>query len=174
MQGRMAGMMTIIFGCVAVVMCLIAYVIVVGQADTSMTSAATYTEMSGLTDSMGMGPMIIFMIFMFVGLGAIMGGAALNVKGALTGTGLDIGLSAIFGAVTLVIIFVFNNLILSNLHTAYLTVNATVNRAHFAGVLGTMGIFGLVIYWSLIAAGVAQIGAAGWSGFQKIKGTFSR
>lgn len=174
-QGHMAGFMSIIFGCVSLVICLITYLIALGQLDDAYTAAATYTEQVGLTDVMGIWPMVIFLVFMFIGLALIGAGAAVQVKKTVSGGWTDIFLGIVFGTVTIVIATILNNVIQGQLHTVYVTaanVSETANIASFAGLLDIMKIFGMVIFITLLSSGIAQLAGSAWGGFKNIKQLF--
>jgi len=168
-SGPFGGSLMIIMGVVALLACLISYTIVIGQLDSSYTSAATYTEQKGLVESIGMMPMIFFIAFMALGMGGVVGGTVMNIRQTQGGSWAGI-LSGILGAVTIVIILVLNDLIQAQLHTAYTTTNATTNIAHFSGVLGIIGIWGMVILWSLVGSSLAQFGFAGFGTYKKMTG----
>jgi hypothetical protein len=168
-SGPFGGSLVIVMSVVALLACLIAYTIVIGQIDTSYTSAASYTEQKGLAESFGMLPMIFFIGFMALGMGGIVGGTIMNVRQTQSGSWAGI-LSGILGAVSIVIILVLNDLIQAQLHTAYTTTNATTNIAHFSGVLGIMGIWGMVILWSLVGSSLTQVGFAGVGTYKKMTG----
>jgi hypothetical protein len=170
MQGPFGGSLMIIMGVVVLLCCLIAYTIVISQVDTSYTTAATYTEQKGLAQSMGLLPMIFFIFFMALGMASIVAGTVKNFKSAATGASWQEIMGGIMGAVTVVIVLVLNDLIQSQLHTVYTTVNATVNKAHFAGVLGIIGIWGMVILWTLVGSCLTQVGGAVVGGVKKLKG----
>ena len=172
-SNKWLGFMAIIMGTVAILITLIMYGIALDNLDTAYTSAATYTEQVGLTDVMGIWPLVLFIIFMTLGIGAVGVGAYTNVKKAITGGWMDIFLVVIMGTVTIVIAILMNTTIQGQLHTVYTTAaNATetVNIASFSGLLNVMTIFGMVIFLSLMAAGVAPISAAGYGGYKHLAG----
>ena len=167
------GFMSIIMGVVALLITLIMYGIALDNLDTAYTTAATYTEQVGLTDVMGIWPLVLFILFMTIGIGAIGVGAYVNVKKGLAGSWMDIFLVVIMGTVTIVIAILMNTTIQGQLHTVYITaanVTETVNIASFSGLLNVMTIFGMVIFLSLMAAGVGPILAAGYGGYKQLAG----
>lgn len=170
MGSRWGGFLAIVMGCVAVLICLIGFNIGIGQLDTAYTAAATYTEQVGLTDVMGIWALIIFIIFMAAGLAALTGGSVIQWKKATTGGWMDVFLVAIMGTVTLVIALILNGTIQGALHTAYLTANATVNKANFSGLLNIMTIWGMVIFLALMGAGISQLAAAAYGSYKHLAG----
>ena len=170
-SNSMSGFLLIVFGCVAMLVCLIMFGIAIGSLDDAMTTAATYaTEMPGLVSVMGIWGLVIFLAFMTAGLGALAGGTYVSIKGRMGGGWMDMLMLAIMGGVTIVIALVMNGLIISQLHTAIQTANTTVNVASFTGLVSLMGIFGMVIFLSLMAAGLAMITGAAWGSYKKVKG----
>src|SRR4030043_163832 len=79
-------------------------------------------------------------------------------------------MAIIMGIVALIITLILNGIAQTTLHTAYLAANATVNKAHFTGLLDIMGIWGMVIFVSLMAAGIAQIAAAAYGSYKHLAG----
>ncbi len=171
-SNQWTGFLTIVMGTVALLICLIMYGIALSSIDTAYTSAATYTEQVGLTSIMGIWPLVLFVIFMAAGLGAIGAGAYRNVKIAVSGGWMDIFLVVIMGTVGIIISLLMNTTIQAQLHTLYLTATnaTTVNRASFSGLTSVMTIWGMVIFLSLMAAGVAQIGAAAYGSYKHLSG----
>ena len=172
-QSQWLGFMAIIFGAVALLIDLIMFGIALDALDTAYTAAATYTEQVGLTEVMGIWPLVLFIIFMSAGLAALTGGALIQVRKATTGGWMDVFLVAIMGAVTLVISLLLNTVIQAQLATAYddaANVTTTVNIASFAGLLDIMTIFGMVIFLSLMASGIAQIAGAAYGSYKHLAG----
>lgn len=161
----------IVFACIAMLVCLIMFGIAIEQLDAQITSAATYTEQVSLQAIMGISGIIIFVLFMALGLGALTGGTIINIRQASGGNWLDIVMLAIMGGITLVVAIIMNGTIQSQLHTTIGTVNATANYAtYFEPVQTIMTVFGLVIFVSLLGAGIVQIGGAAVSGWKKVRG----
>jgi len=164
-----AGPIAIIMGAVALVICLITFGIAIDQLDSSLTTAATYTLMVGLPEVMGVFGMIIFLVFMALGLGALAGGTYMQWKQATSGSWTDIFMVAVMGGVSIVITLVINGVALSQLNTAMGTVNSTTNYAtYFTGLYSVMGVWGLVVFISLMGASLAQFAAAGYAGYKKM------
>lgn len=168
--GQWMGFLAIVMGAVAMLVCLIMFNIGIGALDDAFTAAATYTEQTGLTDVMGIWGMIIFIIFMAAGIAALTGGSVVQWKKATTGGWMDVFMIAIMGGVTLVIALILNGSIQSALHTAYVTANATVNKAKFSGLLDIMQIWGMVIFLALMAAGISQIAGAAYGSYKHLTG----
>lgn len=169
-MGQWTGFLAIVFGAVAMLVCLIMFGIGIDALDDAYTAAATYTEQTGLTDVMGIWGMIIFIVFMAAGIAALTGGSLINWKRATTGGWMDVFMVAIMGGVTLIIALLLNSTIQSSLHDAYVTANATVNVAEFAGLLSIMTIWGMVIFLALMGAGISQIGAAAYGSYKHLAG----
>ncbi len=167
----MTGFLMIVFGCVAMLVDLIMFGIAIGSLDTAMTTATTYSsEMPGLSSVMGIWGLVIFLAFMALGIAALAGGTISTIRGKAGGSWMDMLMLSIMGGVTIIIALVMNGVILTQLHTAIQTANTTVHKAQFVGLVSIMGVFGMVIFLSLMAAGLAMIGAAGFGGYKKIKG----
>ncbi len=170
---RWGGSMLIVFGCIAMLVCLIMFGIAIQQLDTQITNATTYTEMVSLTEVMGISGLIIFILFMALGLGSLAGGAYVNIKSRASGSWTDIVMLAIIGGVTLVIALIMNGTLVTQLHTTIGTVNSTTNYAtYFKPVQTIMTVFGLVIFVSILMSGIAQIGFAVWGGYQRVRNAF--
>lgn len=172
-MGRLSGGIAIVMGTVALLIALIMYYITLDNLDAAYTSAATYTEQVGLQEVMGIWPLVLFLIFMSVGLAAIGMGAYVQAKRALSGQWMDIFLGVVMGTVAVVIATIMNTTIQSQLHTIYLdasNVSKIANIANFAGLLDTMTVFGMVIFVMLMGAGIAQLVAGGVGGFRKLTG----
>jgi hypothetical protein len=169
-MGRFSGFLSIIMGTVSLLVCLIMFGISLSSLDTAYTAAATYTEQVGLTSVMGIWALVIFIIFMAAGLAALTGGSIVNWKKSTSGSWMDVFMVAIMGAVTLVISLLMNTTIQAQLHTAYVAANATVNKAQFAGLLNVMTIFGMVIFLSLMGAGISQIAGAAYGSYKHLTG----
>lgn len=164
------GTIMIIFGCVAMLVCLIMFTIAIGQLDEALTDAATYSYMTSLDDVMGIFGLVTFLAFMVLGLGAIGGGAYLNIKSRMGGSWMDLLMLAVMGGITIVIALIMNGIILAQLDTAYGTANVTTNVADFVGLLDVMAVFGMVIFLTLMAGGLSQVGGAGFGAYKRVKG----
>ena len=169
-SGPWAGTILTIFGSVSLLVCLIMFGIGIQQLDTAYTAAGTYTEQVSLQSIMGPFGMVIFLAFMMLGLGAVVGGGYLNIKRGLGGGWTEILMLAIFGGITLVISLIMFGIINTQLHTAYTTANGTTNIASFVGLLSVMGVWGVVIFVSMIGSALAQFGFAGFGAYNRIKG----
>lgn len=165
-----AGLLGTVFGSIALLICLIGFGIAIDQLDTAYTSASAYADQVGLTEVMGIWGMILFVIFMAVGLSAIAGGAVYQWFKVTKGGWMDIFLGIVQGVVSIVIALILNTLIQAELHTAQVTVNATTNVASFSGLVSIMTLWGMVIFITLISAGVSALIAAGVGGFRQMKG----
>ncbi len=170
MGGSMAGFMVTILGGVAMLIALIMFGIGIGQLDAAYTSAATYTEQVGLTSIMGIWAMVIFLILIAAGLAALGVGSYMQIKKATTGGWMDVFLVFIMGSVGLIIALILNTIIQGQLHTAYVTANATVNKASFPGMLSIITVFGMVIFLSLMGAGIAQISGSFYGTYKHLSG----
>ena len=169
-MGQWAGFLAIIMGAVALLIALIMFGIGIGQLDTAYTAAATYTDQVGLTDVMGIFGMVIFIIFMAVGLAGITGGSIIQWKRATQGGWMDVFMTVILGSVTLVIALILNTLIQAQLHTAQVTVNATTNVASFSGLVSIMTIWGMVVFLALMGAGMSQLIGAAYGSYKHVRG----
>lgn len=167
--GPWGGTILIVLGSVAMVICLVMFGIGIGQLDTAYTSASSYSEMTSLTDIMGVFGVIIFLAFMILGLGAIAGGTYLNIRKGLGGNWSSLAMLAIFGGISLVISLIMFNVNLTQLHSVIGTANATTNYSSFVGLGSIMGIWGMVIFIVMIGASLAQFGGAGFGVYKKIK-----
>lgn len=163
------GMVLVVFGCIALLVSLIMFAVAIGQLDTAITSAGTYTEQVSLTDVMGIFGLVTFLAFMVLGIGAIGGGAYLNIRSRVGGSWMDLAMLAIMGGITIVIALIMNTIIQAQLHTAYVTANTTTNVASFVGLIEVMGVFGMVIFITLIAGGLSQVGGAGFGAYKKFR-----
>lgn len=164
------GFMAIVMGAVALLVCLIMFGIGISSLDDAYTAAATYTEQVGLTDVMGIWGLVIFIVFMAAGIAALTGGSIVQWKKATTGGWMDVFMVAIMGGVTLVIALLLNGTIQTQLHAAYVTANATVNVAEFAGLLSIMTIWGMVIFLALMGAGISQLAGAAYGSYKHLTG----
>ncbi len=167
------GFLVTIFGAIAMLIDLIIFSIALDSLDTAYTAAATYTEQVGLTSVMGIWPLVLFVIFMAAGLAALAGGAIMQAKKAITGGWMDVFLTAVMGGVALIISALLNTTIQAQLHTAYAAAactTSTANIASFAGLLSIMTVFGMVIFLSLMGAGIGQIAAAAYGGYKHLAG----
>ena len=168
--GNLTGLIGTIFGAVALLIALITFGIAIGQLDAAYTAAATYEDQVGLTDVMGIWGMVLFIIFMAVGLGSIAGSAAMQWVKIARGGWMEVFMGVIMGTVGVVVALILNTLILAQLHTAQVTVNATTNVASFSGLVSIMTIWGMVIFLVLISAGVSSLVAAGFGTYKKLRG----
>lgn len=170
-----APLITQVFGGVMMLIALVLYGIALGQLDTAYTAAETYTEQVGLTDIMGIFPMVIFLVIVGVGIAALAGGSIMGWKRAMSGGWTAVFMSFVMGVVGLVIALILNTLIQGQLNTVYTTaanVSETVNIASFPGLLSIMTIWGMVIFIALISSGISGIVAAGVGGYKQIKAQF--
>jgi hypothetical protein len=169
-NNRWIGPISIVFGSICLLVSLISFNIAIGQLDDAVTAAATYTEQVGVVDIMGVSGLIFWIVFVGAGLVAVgVGGVAqfMQVKG---GGWMDIFMSVIMGAVSIVMVLVLYNLTQTFLHTAYTTVNATVNKLKFAGLLDIIGIFGIVTWSIMVLSSVSGVFGAVFGIVQKFKG----
>lgn len=169
-RNHMGGFMSIIFGCIAIFIAIIMFQIGLAQIDTAYTAAATYTEAVGYDETVGVVPLILFLVFMMVGLGAVAGGAVMQAVKAIRGGWTEVFMGVIFGTVSFVIALIMNGIIATQLHAAYVAANATTNIANFSGLLSVMGVFYLVIFWVIIGAGISSIAASGYGAYKNIRG----
>lgn len=179
--GRISGAMNtrwlpfaaIVFGAVAMLICLIMYGIALDNLDTAYTAAATYTEQVGLTSVMGIWPLVMFVFFMMLGIGGLAAGSYTGTKAAMRGGWMDIFLGIVLGTVAIIIAVLMNTTIQAQLHTVYAdaeNVTKTVNIGSFAGLLNTMTVFGMVIFLCLMFAGLAPIAGSVYGGIQRVRG----
>lgn len=164
------GFIAIIFGAVAMLICLIMFGVGIGALDDAYTEAAGYVDQVGLTDVMGIFGLVVFIAFMSAGIASLVGGAYIQWKKATTGGWMDVFMVAVMGGVTLVICLLLNTTIQSQLNTAIVTVNATVNIAEFSGLYDVMTVWGMVIFLALIGAGLSQLAAAGYGSYKHLSG----
>jgi len=164
------GFLAIVMGTVAMLVCLIMFNIGIGSLDDAYTAAAAYTEQVGLTDVMGIWGLVIFIVFVAAGIAAMTGGAVIQWKKASGGGWMDVFMVAIMGGVTLVIALLMNGTIQGSLHTAYVTANATVNKAAFSGLLEVMTIWGMVIFLALMGSGISQLAGAAYGSYKHLTG----
>ena len=165
-----SGFIAIVFGAVALLVDLIAYGIVLSNYDTAYTTASGYTWMTGLTSIMGIWPMVLFLVFMAAGIGAIGVGAYMNWRRAAHGSWTDIFIVFIMGAVSVVITVIMFGIINTQMNTLAVAINATTNVASFVGLVSIVGIWPMVIFLVMIGASVAQMGAAGYGGYKQLAG----
>lgn len=163
------GILGLIFGCVALFICLISFDIAIGQLDTSYTTGASYSDQVGLDEVMGVWGMILFLVFMSVGLAAIAGGAVYQVMRTVRGGWLEVFMGVVMGAVAIVIALIMNDLIITQLHTSQVTVNATTNVASFSGLVSMQTIFGMIIFITVISSGISSLVASGVGAYKNIK-----
>lgn len=164
------GFVAIVLGCVSAIVAFLMFGIAIDQLDDAYTAVAGYTEAVGLQSVMGMWGMVLFLVFALIGLAGIVGGAVSNTLSGLKGNWMGIMMGIIMGGVTIAIAVIMNGLIQSQLHAAWVTANATVNKASFVGMLDIMGIFGMVYFISLMIAGVAPIVGGIVGGYRKVRG----
>jgi len=172
-SSNMYGLIGIVLGGVLMMVALINFGIGLAQLDTAYTAAATYTEQVGLTDIMGIFGLVTFLLFVGAGLGALTGGSVLQWFKVVRGGWTEALMGFVTGTVGLVIAFILNTLVQSQLHTVYTTaanVTETVNIAQFVGMLDIMTIFGMIIFISLYAAGASGIIAGAYGAFRQVKG----
>ncbi len=164
------GTMLIIFGCIALLVALIMFGVALTQLDTALTTAKTYTDMTALDDVMGIFGLVLFLAFIVLGIGAIGGGAYINIKSRMGGSWMDLVMLAIMGGVTIVISLIMNGIALTQLHTTMVAINATANKANFAGLYQVSQVMGIVIFLTLMAGGLSQVGGAGFGAYKRVKG----
>ena len=164
------GMVSQVIGGAFILFALVLFGIGIDQLDTAYTAAATYTEQVGLTDIMGIWGMILFLVFVGAGITVIAGGAAYSFMKTIRGGWMDAFMSFAMGAVGLIIALILNTITQAQLHSAYVTANATTNLTSFAGMLSIMTIFGMLIFLTLIGSGVSGVVAAGWGAVRQIRG----
>lgn len=167
---RWTGFLTIVFGAVAMLVCLIMFNVAIGSLDDAYTSASAFTEQVGLTEVMGIWGLVIFIIMMAAGIAALVGGSVVQWVKATYGSWMDVFMVAIIGTVTLVISLFLNGTIQTALHTSYVAANATVNKAAFVGLLDIMTIWGMVIFLALMGAGVSQLAGAAYGSYKHLTG----
>jgi len=165
-----APLIASVFGGVSMLAALIMFAIGIGQLDTAYTAAATYTEQVGLTDIMGVFGMVIFLLFIGVGLAGLTAGGYMGYKRSAGGGWNEIFMGIVMGTVALVIALILNTIVQGQLNTAYVAANATVNLASFPGMLDIMTVFGMVIFISFIGSGAAAVIGSGVGAYKKLKG----
>jgi hypothetical protein len=167
---RFAGFTAIVFGAVALLVDLIAYGIVLSNYDSAYTTAKTYTWATGLSSIMGIWPMVLFLVFMAAGIGAIGVGAYMNWKKAQSGQWTDVFMVFIMGAVSIILTVIMFGIINTQMNTLAVAINATTNIASFTGLISIVGIWPMIIFLSMMAAAIAQLAGAGYGGWKKMTG----
>lgn len=165
-----SGLLGTIFGGITILICLISFGIAIGQLDTAYTAAGGYDGQVGLTDVMGIWGMVLFVVFMAVGLSAVAGSSAMQWAKITKGGWMEIFMGVIMGAVGIVIALIINGLVQAQLHAAQVAVNATANVASFSGLVSIMTIWGMVIFLVLVGSGVSSLVASAVGGYRKIRG----
>lgn len=158
-----------VIGVAFFIFAMILFGIGIDQLDTAYTAAGTYTEQVGLQDIMGIWGMILFLVFTGAGITVIAGTAVLNFMKTIRGTWMDAFMSFAMASVALVVSLILNTLAQSQLHAAYVTANATTNIAAFAGLLSIMGVFGMLVFLTLMGSGISGIVASGWGIVNNVK-----
>lgn len=159
---------TIIAGIVILVN-LIVFGIALSSLDTAITTAGTYTEQVGVGQVLGSMGMVVFVVFMVAGIAVLSGAAFVATKKAMSGGLTDILMGAISGGISIVVAFIIYGLTQSQLHTAYLAANATVNKTQLAGLVTIIPIFGIVLAVLFVSAGIAPLVGAGVGGYKAVK-----
>jgi len=167
---KYAGFLAIVLGSVAMLICLIAYGIVISNYDTAYTAASGYSWATGMTSIMGVWPLILFLVFMAAGLGAVGVGAYINWNKGANGGWTDVFLVFIMGAVSVVITVIMFGIINTQMNTLAVAINATTNVAKFTGLVSIYGIWPMVIFLAMMAASVSQLGAAGYGAYKHLAG----
>lgn len=170
-MGRALPIIGMVFGCVAMLVCLICFNIAVGTIDTTYTSAASYADQVGLTSVVGLAPLLVFLVFMAVGLAAIGGSAYMQLRSSMAGGWMDIFIGIVMGTAGIIIALILNNLIITQLHTVQVTVNATTNVANFSGIVSILTIWGMIIFLTILGGGLASLAGAGIGAYRRVKGT---
>lgn len=170
MTNRWIGPISIVFGAICLLVSLISFNIAIGQLDDALTTAATYTEQVGVTDVMGLGGMIFWIVFVGAGLVAVGVGGYAQFMQVSKGGWIDVFISVIMGAISIVMVLVLYNITQSQLHTAWTTVNATVNVASFSGLLDIIGIFGIVTWAIMVLSAVSGVFGGIFGIVQRIRG----
>lgn len=167
--GAVVGLVSQVIGGAFLLLALILFGIAIGQLDTAYTSAATYDQV-GLTDIMGIWGMLLWLVFVGVGIGVIAGGSIYNWIKTMGGGWMEAFMSFAYGAVALVIALILNTVVQAQVNTAQVAINATTNIANFPGLYNISRIFGMLIFLTLVGSGVSGIVAAGWSATKAIRG----
>jgi hypothetical protein len=162
--------MATVVGAVALLVDLIAYGIVLTNYDTAYTAAKAYTWETGLTSIMGIWPMVMFLVFMAAGIGAIGYGAYTNWKKGSQGNWTDIFMVFIMGAVSVIISVIMFGIVNTQANTLAVAINATTNVASFTGLVSIIGVWPMVIFLTMIGAGLSSIAAAGYGTYKHIRG----
>lgn len=168
--GNFLGIGGMVFGTIALMICLIGFGIVLSSLDTSYTTAATYAEQVGLTDVMGIWPMVLFVIFMMVGLGMISSGAFMSYKRASGGNWMGIFMAIIASVVAVVIGVIMFGTVNTQLHTTAVAINATTNVASFSGLVSIVSIWGMVIFIVIMMAAAGSLAGAVVGGYRRVRG----
>lgn len=171
--GMMSGVMMVIFGVVLLIADLIMYGIAVDQLDTAITTASTYSaNMPGLASIMPLWGMILFLIFMALGIGSLVGGTAMSIRAQWGSGWMGMLMLAIMGGIVIIVSLVGNGLVVSQLETAIETTNQTTNT--MTGAVDIMGVFGMVLFLALMLPGVAMLGGAVYGGYRGVRDAFGR
>lgn len=79
--------------------------------------------------------------------------------------------ASMMGGVTILITLIVFGLIITQLQSAMVTVNATAApTTRFPGLVNIMGIWGMVVFLSLMGSAMASLVGAGVGAYKKIKG----
>jgi len=171
-KSAVMGLVAQVIGAVFLVFALILFTIGIGQLDTAYTAASSYTEQVGLVDIMGIWGMILFLVFVGAGLTVIAGGAVYNFITTIRGGWMEAFMSFAMGAVGLVIALILNTITQSQLNAAYVAANASTNIASFSGMLDIMGVFGMLIFLTLVGSGISGVVASGWGAVTNLRKGF--
>lgn len=171
MNKRAIPFIGLILGGIALFVTMIAFGITLTQWDSSYTTAATYTEQVGVTDIMGIMPLLLFVLFQAVGIGALVGTGVLNYKTAANGGFIEIFLAIVYAAIGVVVAVIIWNLNQGQLHTVYNAANATnlTNSASFTGLQDIITAWGIVDLIAIMSPALGAIAGIGVGGYRKAR-----
>ncbi len=164
-----SGLIGQVIGGTLMLFALILFGIAISQLDGAYTSAIAYDQV-GLTDIMGIFGMVLFLVFVGAGV-AVLGGTAVYIYSkSVSGGWMGAFLGFAFATVGLVIALILNTILQSQLNTQQVAINALSNVSNFPGLYDISRIWGMIIFLSLLAPGIAGISGSVVGAIGKIRG----
>jgi len=168
----MAPFMISILGGIAVLISLAMFTLTIGQIDSDITLVLTYPEQASSIQLVSPLTIVIFLASLTVGIGLLTAGGIGAGKRAAAGGMMEIFLAIVMAGVAGYIAFVMYGMSATQLHTAWTTVNASVNKSYFTSTLSVMGVGGILLLVGFVSNAMSSLVGAGIGGYKIAKDMF--
>jgi len=116
---KFRGLICLIAGITVILVCLVLFGISINALNSTYLLSLSYDEQVGLTDTISISGLILYIIFLSCGILTIGAGTFLNVKDLRDGDAVSKLLTFISGSVSIILALLMYSIILAQIHSLY-------------------------------------------------------